>query len=201
MKIFKVKHAGGIKDLLPTNCPATQNNAQRTSLVLILTQIGVPQGTQVIWSKHADMALVIVFLHIQTHSSTSLTFLGRIAAPKSGKTVAPPASTSLIWERTTNLLHFFWSISLFGWRLLPYFCEHSLFPKKKKKSVLGFQSNILHFNTQSICCMPYCNLKEYKCYDRGNIILWICLYIHKHQGMLINWQIKCHKFFYVMSFH
>lgn len=27
-----------------------------------------------------------------------LTFLGQIAAPRSGKTVAPPASTSLIWE-------------------------------------------------------------------------------------------------------
>ena len=27
-----------------------------------------------------------------------LTFLGQSAAPRSGKTVAPPASTSLIWE-------------------------------------------------------------------------------------------------------
>lgn len=27
-----------------------------------------------------------------------LTFFGQIAAPRSGKTVAPPASTSLIWE-------------------------------------------------------------------------------------------------------
>lgn len=34
--------------------------------------------------------------HTHTHTYTPFTFRGQIAAPKSGKTVAPPASTLLI---------------------------------------------------------------------------------------------------------
>lgn len=33
--------------------------------------------------------------------------MGHIAAPKSGKTVAPPASTSLIWENKVHKLYIY----------------------------------------------------------------------------------------------
>lgn len=38
-----------------------------------------------------------------TKKTLPFTFLGKMAAPKSGKTVAPPASTSLIWKQTNTL--------------------------------------------------------------------------------------------------
>lgn len=75
------------------------------TLIIKLTPTALvfPEGTRAAaLSTHYDLVLQ-VFTHINSQVHTKIaspfTFLGQIAAPKSGKTVAPPASTSLIWGK------------------------------------------------------------------------------------------------------